>query len=617
MRYPFIEPLGTYEWPKQFLPKGRSPVIFSNEYLDDLEPLNQGVPVQGFGSSVKATQGEWEPVSFVLVTPIAMENVQISVSDLTHGEDAIEAMRNITVRRVVRSLRRKKWYETGDRSKFTVTGRYLPRWSEQNIAAGEFRQIWLSIFVPPTTPAGKYKGKVTLSYNSGSQKVWPITVNVLPIQLAFNPYKSLGMVYNLGGRIRENKKDLALRELRDMASHGVRTLHPKLEIEYYHQNGKMTYDLETALAGLKLLKESKIGWKTVVLEPNFNVLARCLGHTDVLIADEPPKKVGTGDSLRKDKVFLSMAHSALRDLKEQAEAMDLPFNLVYKNLDEILDKRFISTKDGTKTNEVELYKIYAGICHDIGVNLAATISTDYAEQDVLRRELSPRANTWISLLNTRIHHGSSFEKWLQVEGNTIQGYREEMQLANAQGWYYHNEKGSYHTAKWSRIANGIFLWNSPFSVHIPWMYQIFGDEEHRDDSPFNDTTTSEYGSFGFAFPSGTGRFAFDLVPTISWEAAREGWDDLRYFYTLYNMAFRQYKNALKRHPKISGDINLFFDRLRRTVSDNIGKPTKRVNGTPSESPIFLNISSKMDGEDFRALREEAIRLILAVQALTP
>ena len=50
-----------------------------------------------------------------------------------------------------------------------------------------------------------------------------------------------------------------------------------------------------------------------------------------------------------------------------------------------------------------------------------------------------------------------------------------------EAWFYHNARGPYWTPEWSRLINGLYLWASPFTTHIPWTYQAYSD------NPFDDT----------------------------------------------------------------------------------------------------------------------------------
>lgn len=77
-----------------------------------------------------------------------------------------------------------------------------------------------------------------------------------------------------------------------------------------------------------------------------------------------------------------------------------------------------------------------------------------------------------------------------------------------------------------RLANGQFLWNSPFQVHIPWNY--YDNREYGD--PMDPLAYKDY-PFGVSLtaPDATKP---EYMSTLRWECFREGYNDLCYLTTL-------------------------------------------------------------------------------------
>ena len=67
-------------------------------------------------------------------------------------------------------------------------------------------------------------------------------------------------------------------------------------------------------------------------------------------------------------------------------------------------------------------------------------------------------------------------------------------------------------------------------MHVPWTYHYIGG------NPFDDTDSRRY-DYGYAFPSLEDPAL--LIPTLHWEAFREGYDDMRYLKTLEQLIERR------------------------------------------------------------------------------
>jgi hypothetical protein len=96
------------------------------------------------------------------------------------------------------------------------------------MAANENKQIWLTVHVPANTPAGDYKGDITITAPSEDPVIMSFTVTVLPFDLASAPLE-YGIYYRgiipdspRTGIDSENKTTAQyLLELENMRDHGV------------------------------------------------------------------------------------------------------------------------------------------------------------------------------------------------------------------------------------------------------------------------------------------------------------------------------------------------------------------------------------------------------------
>lgn len=638
----FNEPANVYAWPNAYLPANGKEAFLNQDYLADFDPSQITAPPideSSSGSSIFAARGEIEPASFLMVAPaeLPMDNVQITPNPLWFGDNKIPAS-NILVRRVVRTPLRKFYTKFSSPTDFTIAGRFLPRWSTQTVPAGEFRQIWLSVKVPGGTMPGKYTGHVSISFNQKTRS-WPLSVDVLPVRLLEDPHKSHGIYYPFADRIMTNKITLAKAELQDMGSHGIRSFSTGIEIAFTPTvvNGKVTYatpNLTLISSTLDLLNQSPYPWRSVVFKSGLDKLAQLLGHNDIFPnpitkkcynrAVIPAEKPCDGSSLDGDTVFLSIAMDAMNAF-HQLKFKYPKYDLMLSTLDEIF-----TISPGDPMQRVAIYKRLVGACRQPGgpnIKLSVTYSTfdrkdgqgvsdNGVAEDKLRHEVDP-------FVDVRINHGYSFEGWLARQGhsteNAINAYRAEINSTarsstnptKDRAWFYHNDRGAYSTSEFVGLINGVWLWNSPFSMHMPWTYQTATENPFDDSDGTCKATVNPDGSythdFGFSFSSFYG--STELVPTRMWEAMREGWDDIRYFHTLDIARARWLPEDL------NSKVDAFFGKLYRSVNgidlNAYVKSHRIVTGKASEAPLISALTEKMKGCR-HALRKEAADLLVCI-----
>ncbi len=206
--------------------------------LSDVRRMFDTVPWDGIpGGAVRviAAQGEYEPASFVLRSDRMRENVRLSVSDLTQEDGHRLSADRIDLRVV------KVWYQNGNawHSYFADPGSILvpelllhdenlirvDRESRANYARldepsgpryvwisapreldtgfdpftapfadastlqpvtllpGEFKQLWLTVQIPPEAKPGLYRGEIVVSGDDPLRVLIPLLVRVLPFEL--------------------------------------------------------------------------------------------------------------------------------------------------------------------------------------------------------------------------------------------------------------------------------------------------------------------------------------------------------------------------------------------------------------------------------------------------
>lgn len=586
----FHEPAGVYgcELPGEAQPEAGL-ILLPKPYLDEAEPARLPAAAPGPRIDWSAAPGEQEPATFLLLAAGDLTGVNVEVSPL-RGQPGTLDSGHIAVRQVVRGPMRKIYTAKAEATE--TVNRFLPRWRSLDLPRGEFREVWLQVDVPASQPPGVYEGELTISHRAGRRGI-PVRLEVWPFRLREHPGKGLASYYAMEHKLPDSAR--LLRELSDLRAHGVRHLVTGLGIRYEEREGKITPHLDPIREALARLREAGFSGGTLVFETGFVHLARMLGHEDL-------GKDQNGASLDADPAFREIAREAMRQWTElQRETRD--FRLVASHLDEVfgsrslLDQYLRLSRAARQVPEVPLY---------------ITFNTRSGEEDALRRELDP-------LVDLRCHHGYTFEHWL-ARGHTMDEYEAELAASGDIAWFYHNARGPYWTAEWSRIINGVYLWASPFAAHCPWTYQRYFE------NPFDDTDgpATRGHDWGLSFPGPEN--PADLVPTRCYEAMREGWDDLRYLATLEHAIATA---PPERASKAAG-ARRFLDSWRglirharpatpadsETPGDAVDLDTgllmgRGASGTAQESPLILALSARFRGEQWQQMRRDLASWILA------
>jgi len=556
----FNEPPGVYRCALPSQPI----LVLPKNYLDETDP--EKLPTAREPQiELFAAPGETEPATFLIVAGQPLKQVSIHVSDLGPLPG-----KQVAVRRVVRTPMRKIY--TAKATQTEIVNRFLPRWEPLDTPAGELREVWLSFELPENLPAGKYSGHVTISHAGGKLLV-PVKLDVLPIRLVEHPQKKLGSYYRMS-RVMSDKARL-LRELRDMREHGIRNLFANIGIRY---NGA-TPDFSEVHEGLALLREA--GWPggTIIIGSGLANLERSLD----------------------EKAFQQAARNAMQQFVElQRKTPD--FRLFVTHLDEVFGSRELLDR---------YIRLSRAVRQAPEAKLYITFHTRGEKAEAWRKELDP-------FVDLRCNHGYTFEHWLAA-GHTMDEYEAELKASGDEAWFYHNARGTYWTAEWSRIINGVYLWASPFTSHCPWTYQAYHE------NPFDDTDgpAMKGHDWGLSFPGITD--PADLIPTRCYEAMREGADDLRYIATLEKAITNARVSAAGAQQCLDRWRNLIRNALPATQATSRADVTKAVDadtglimgeagiGSAAESPLIHALARRFSGEQWQQMRREIADWILKLQ----
>ncbi len=204
--------------------EARGYVTFSKNYLEMVYPSTCPTRAEVSDTlAISSAPDALEIATFSVRALRGLENVQATASDLTSEFLAIDA-ENIELRSV-RCMPNRIWAK----KEYIVTPTLLERRDQLNIAKDTTQRFWITVYVPPETPAGDYHGSITIRPQNGATQTLAIRLSVVPVRLRTPPVRQ-GMYSNLVILQRDMTKMKALpedqmhRQLLDMKVHGMDTI---------------------------------------------------------------------------------------------------------------------------------------------------------------------------------------------------------------------------------------------------------------------------------------------------------------------------------------------------------------------------------------------------------
>ena len=423
--------------------------------------------------SLIAARGEYEPVTFAVYAAADLPELQLAVGDLKSGGNTIPSDR-VEVRAAARAMQR-RWY-TSPVADSIIWTRYLMEYEAQPLKAGQFRQYWLTLHVPDDAPGGDYRGTVTVT--AGGQVMGlPLSAQVLPVALRQNPDKRYGAYYY--GRDYEEFSELWRHELPDMRAHGCDFIIWRARIDFTLTDEGVEVSYDEVEKQIDILREHGFRPPWIVWSGLDRLTRLC-------------------EQAGKPELIEPTAARAIQGLAQLAQQKQWG-KVCLTHMDEVFNEDRLS-------RYIELTKL---IRNAGDVTVYMTIRAD-------RPDMMKQADPFIDI---RCYNGHNMDEWVS-SGHSFEELAQQLEAAGDEAWIYYNPRSVDVTAEWTRVTNGLYMWLTPFKLHTPWIYNSFGG------NPFD---AEDGHDFGYAFPAPEdGR----PVPTVQWEAFREGVDDLRYIYTL-------------------------------------------------------------------------------------
>jgi hypothetical protein len=343
-----------------------------------------------------------------------------------------------------------------------------------------------------------------------------------------------------------------------------------LAVHFELVDGSVKPSLESLRHGLALLRKHGFHGPMPV-HTGCEHAARLLKYNPVDDAGDPEVR----------KRFLSVVRDAMERLVELGAEFP-EFELLPTHMDEVFGRdrltRYIRLTEAVR--QAPSLRVYITLHND-------------PKRDVtgMMRQCDP-------YVDVRCYNGHCMDNWIRA-GNTFDDLRRRLDDSGDEAWLYHNIRGAFFPAEWTRLVNGYYLWISPLRIHVPWMYYSFKG------NPFDATDGPRLRGGDFAYAAPHPDDPTQMVPTRHWEAFREGVDDLRYLETLEALI-----DEHRGTPEAAAAAT-WLANLRKGVTPE----TADLEPIEKESPLLVFLAAKLDGADYRRIRRQAAAHIVRLAEL--
>ncbi|MFA5864767.1 MAG: DNRLRE domain-containing protein [Phycisphaerae bacterium] len=486
--------------------------------INDYQTIPTQSEVDNASVAVTMSRNQTESESFCVYSRIALNGVNVSVSDLSSGGATIPAS-SIDVRAV------KVWYQDGslslvhcgkvlepelllyndalitvnrDNQTNILNFADLPQDSltlqSLNIEANTTKEFWLTIKPPVNMQPGSYQGTITVTSSNGTSSYTslPITVTILPFDLQ-GPGKTTAM-YTLA-----TSEDMH----RDLSEHGISGVVLSLErytVDVTGTSPNYTYNFTNLKTMMDSMVQNGIQGPIVLapglIQSDSGSILPLYGIYSVGGSTPTLAEVMAGLSETQKQIF----NGFLTQLKSFWNSNNYPEFWIY-----LVDEPSVVQLGDSGTKIFYRCVQLLELVHAAGLK-GTTAVLDWP--------------TVAAFDNVTLNPNLPLDY-----PNYTQSMMESMMMGAApehrDGLYYPHP---VENPVYNRAAFGLFCWYSGSTGFAPWIYMGTGGSKAYDD--FADFWGLRYA--GYAYPAQDGK----VIDTIEWEALRSAVDDLRYLNTL-------------------------------------------------------------------------------------
>lgn len=453
------------------------------------------------------TKGECEPATFSIYTKRPLKGIRIQISDLKSDSGDVLPSTNIDIR-TIGFIRKKVGRKGKSYYLLPITLEKGPDFIDSNRS----RRYWLTFFIPPEQPPGLYIGSLVFEPENAKSSTLPIRVRVLPFELLDPPVARF-----MWSPLRTNFKENELKMYKDMALHGMTTM--------------------MAQGQLKTRNKS-VGPEDIA--QIVNMLNRKVSYyLDIGFRDPP-----IGGIYNHHIIYY----------------WDKKLNWFrFWPITDKLDEEFLATyekvflKEGKKRGWPRFLHY---VVDEPGGTFPQNIkpSSHYLK---LLKETFPELSTFVTIgggLKQGYDEIGKLSPYLDVTctNYVTPNVIKRLKDLNSTLWVYNGSSHGYSPKK-ERFFFGWYVWKVGAKGVGQWTYS-WGRSPFK--KPFRDGQD-------YAFETHDG-----FLPTIGWEAIREGVDDLKYIYTLSQLITYAQNSGIQKAMQVASSAKKILNECTRTININ-------------------------------------------------
>jgi hypothetical protein len=426
---------------------------------------------------------------------------------------------SIDVRKVRFLPARRGYVDTGT---YRVIPDILDRWHGGSLPGDDNTTFWLTLRVPEDAPPGIYRGQIRFTAD-GATALIPVLLRVLDVDLQDDPDHTYAIYYTHplsralaapdepSRRHWERKAEL---EHADMVAHGTRSIVLSCWSPAADENGE--FDLSGGLA---------------FLEAALNLAER--------FDFQPPYMVSIATESVYEKYMGESLKSHLHDVKMPPEAFFSEITALVRAIEDERVRRgwpeFVYQPYDEPEANPDTVAFAARLFQAVRAPGVRTYTTAAPDKPAYQ-PLMPYVDVWCTQTFLPEHDAA-------IADMTARGVEYWCYPNNVSGENRHTEVPG------ARMTYGFGFWRSGFLRLIPWIYQ------HNSGDPFNYLDGRSMDFLNRSEPDGT------PIPVALWEAYREGYDDMRYIYTLQQAIARARGSASAEARREAAEAQRILDSV--------------------------------------------------------
>ncbi|OGS21979.1 MAG: hypothetical protein A2252_00355 [Elusimicrobia bacterium RIFOXYA2_FULL_39_19] len=553
--------------------EGKGYRLFTRKYIyeayPNTKPKSYELILATSVITLSAAKGEFEPVTLGVYPLSDLNNVSVTVSDLTGAGGTIPAA-NVEVRNAHYIEKR---IEVSDiwQKNYTPVPYALMQDAAVNIPNGLTKQFWITVKVPDNAVAGDYTGTVNFAPSNKTATSVPITVTVRNFSLP-TPNQCGHTFGWMQAGMESRSENLRLLFSIELAE-PVKT----------QAKNKLKSILEKEMQSMK-----DHGYNAIQI-PTPELSGTSVDYTILNIYAEVMASKNFGlDPAHPNLIFAKTIASRL--ISNGYTEFSTSFNTTFKNI-------VTSLRDWANTNNIPLV---FWVVDEPRQSPTSDCQANYADTIQYLNLVNSVSNVRTTITMLRDSDGGvnyipmvDYMSIVQVLPSSLgSGVVAHAQTDNKPLWFYNMGKNvnryEWGFWNWSTSAVGAWQWNYHF-----WVTPYF---------PFEYMTGSDWGEYGVVLPSEDD----NPVPTTWYEWAREGIDDYRYAYKLETLI----SSAVAMGYSSNSDVTAAVALLASIKSSMLTYPTEAIC-----EGVLSRAYSGSEFDNLDLYRENIALSILALQTI--